>query len=138
MPSIEQCNEVVNHVLAKMLTPGAILTHAHNFNNGVNCKVDMEEADKLYTLYFRLVQIATHKNSDSALRALGRCYEMGWGTPINLTEALRCYRYTIGCSAEDAERVIQKIQGTWQENIEESIVTRPRSLVQRFLEIFKK
>lgn len=103
-----------------------------------NCKKDIEEADKLYALYFKLAQIATHKDSDPAWRALGRCYEMGWGTPINLKETLRCYRDTVGGRREEEERVIQKIQGTWQEDIEDCKAIRQKTLFQRFLEIFKK
>lgn len=37
-----------------MLTPGAILAHAHNFKKGINCNIDNEEAEKLYSLYSRL------------------------------------------------------------------------------------
>ena len=88
--NIEQCNEVVNHVLLKMLTPGAILTHAHNFKNGVNCSVDMEEAENLYSLYFKLTTEAGN-HSLSALHGLGQCYEFGWGTPVDLNAAWECY-----------------------------------------------
>ena len=88
--NIEQCNEVVNHVIVKMLTPGAILTHAHNFKNGVNCSVDMEEAENLYSLYFKLTKEAS-KQSLFALYALGQCYEFGWGTPVDLNVAWECY-----------------------------------------------
>lgn len=133
-----QCDMVVNRVLTKLLTPGTILTHAHNFKDGTNCKKDIVEADKLYALYFKLAQIATQKDSDPAWRALGRCYEMGWGTPVNLEEALRCYKDTVGCRAEDAERVMRKIQGTWREDVEECKAIRPKSLFQQFIEIFKK
>ena len=88
--SIEQCSEVVNHVIVKMLTPGAILTHAHNFKNGVNCSVDMEEAENLYSLYFKLTTEASG-HSLLALYALGQCYEYGWGTPVDLNAAWECY-----------------------------------------------
>lgn len=88
--SIEQCSEVVNHVIVKMLTPGAILTHAHNFKNGVNCSVDMEEAENLYSLYFKLTSEASG-HSLLALYALGQCYEYGWGTPVDLNAAWECY-----------------------------------------------
>lgn len=53
-PIDNQCDEVVNYVLTKMLTPGAILVHAHNFKEGINCNIDNEEAEKLYSLYSRL------------------------------------------------------------------------------------
>lgn len=88
--NIEQCNEVVNHVLVKMLPSGAILTHAHNFKNGINCNVDLEEANKLYSLYFKLTTEA-RDYSLLALYALGQCYEYGWGTPVDLNAAWECY-----------------------------------------------
>lgn len=88
--SIEQCDEIINHVLVKMLTPGSILTHAHNFKNGVNCSVDMEEAENLYSLYFKLTK-ETSKQSLFALYALGQCYEFGWGTSVDLNAAWKCY-----------------------------------------------
>lgn len=88
--NIEQCNEVVNHVLVKMLPSGAILTHAHNFKNGINCNVDLEEAIKLYSLYFKLTTEA-RDYSLLALYALGQCYEYGWGTPVDLNAAWECY-----------------------------------------------
>lgn len=109
----EQCDLIVNRVLSKLLTPGTILTHAHNFKNGVHYKVDLEEAEKLYSLYFKLADEATDKGSDSAWRALGQCYEMGWGTVIDLNKSLECYIYyrdALG-QKEDAERVLRKIQG---------------------------
>lgn len=119
-PSDIRCDKVVNSVLTKMLTPGTILTHAHNFKNGVNCEKDIEEADKLYSLYFQLADEATNlqskNNTDSALKALGKCYEMGWGTPIDLQMALNVYRDTVGCRS-DAERVILKIQGKWNDDM---------------------
>ena len=90
MQNIEQCNVVVNHVLVKMLPPGAILTHAHNFKNGVNCSVDMKEAENLYSLYFKLTTEASN-HSLFALYALGQCYEYGWGTPVDLNAAWECY-----------------------------------------------
>lgn len=107
--SIEQCDEIINHVLVKMLTPGAILTHAHNFKNGTNCKVDLGEAEKLYALYFKLADKASDNGSDTAMRALGHCYEMGWGTSVNLREALACYRTAIIDCREDIKRVEQKM-----------------------------
>ena len=132
----EQCDIVVNRVLTKLLTPGTILTHAHNFKNGVNCKEDMEEAQKLYTLYFKLADKATNKG-DSAWRALGQCYEMGWGTDIDLNKSLECYKFYRG-HKEDAERVIRKIQGIWNENTVKDNTKQSKSLIQRFLELFKK
>ena len=107
--SIDQCDEIVNQVLSKMLTPGVILTHAHNFKNGTNCMVDLEEAEKLYALYFKLADEASNNGSDTAMRALGRCYEMGWGTSVNLREALACYRTAIIDCREDIKRVEQKM-----------------------------
>lgn len=108
-PDIDICDKVVNQVLSKMLSPGAILTHAHNFKNGTNCKVDLEEAEKLYALYFKLADEASNNGSDTAMRALGRCYEMGWGTSVNLGEALACYRAALIDCREDIKRIEQKM-----------------------------
>lgn len=108
-PDIDICDKVVNQVLSKMLSPGTILTHAHNFKNGTNCKVDLEEAEKLYALYFKLADEASNNGSDTAMRALGHCYEMGWGTSVNLGEALACYRAAIIDCREDIKRVEQKM-----------------------------
>lgn len=108
-----QCDVIVNHVLKQLLTPGAILAYANNFNEGINCKVDKQDADKLYSLYFQMADKASDEGSDTALRALGICYEMGWGTPINLKQALCCFRDAIAISKSDEERVVLKIQGQW-------------------------
>jgi len=130
----EQCDEIVNTVLTKMLTPGAILTHAHNFKNGMNGKTDEEEAEKLYSLYFKLADQATDNGSDTAWRALGRCYEMGWGTSINLYHALDCYRDSIGCK-EDAERVSFKIRAGKEDTIrsnDETIIQKVAHTISNF------
>lgn len=137
MQSIEQCDEIINHVLVKMLTPGAILTHAHNFKNGTNCKVDLEEAEKLYALYFKLADKASDNGSDTAMRALGRCYEMGWGTPIDWEMALVCYRETVGCK-EDRERVSRKIREGWQENHKKSEPAPTKSIFHRIINFFNR
>lgn len=115
IPSINQCDEIVNQVLIRMLTPGAILTHAHNFKNGVNYRVNQEEANKLYSLYFKLANEAYDNGSETAVSAVGQCYEMGWGTPQDLRVALMYYEESsrgLGCR-DDAERVSLKIQGEW-------------------------
>lgn len=109
----EQCDMVVNQILQQMLTPGTILAHVRNFEQGIDGINDVMEAQKLFSLYFDLVDEATKKNNnDAAWRALGRCYEMGWGTPINYEMALSCFRDTCCCS-KDIERVILKIRGLW-------------------------
>lgn len=108
-----QCDVIVNHVLNLLLTPGVILAYANNFNEGINCKVDKKEAEKLYSLYFQMANKASDEGSDTALRTLGKCYEMGWGTPINLKQALYCFQDSIAISKSDEERVILKIQGQW-------------------------
>ena len=135
--SIEQCDEIINHVLVKMLTPGAILTHAHNFKNGTNCKVDLEEAEKLYALYFKLADEASNNGSDTAMRALGHCYEMGWGTPIDWEMALACYREAVGC-IEDRERVSRKIREEWQENHKKNEPAPTKSIFHRIINFFNR
>ena len=137
-----QSDDVVNFVLKKLLTPGTILTHAHNFSKGINCKVDEAEANKLYALYFQLADQATDNGSDSAWRALGECYEMGWGTHVDLKKALecyQCYKDAFGCK-EDAERVILKLRGEWNlqndplVKTKQSIITRLKNYLNSICE----
>ncbi len=40
-----QCDVIVNHVLIQLLTPGAIIAYANNSNEGINCKVDKQDAE---------------------------------------------------------------------------------------------
>lgn len=108
-----QCDVIVNHVLKQLLTPGTILAYANNFNEGINCKVDKKNAENLYSLYFQMADKASDEGSDTALRTLGICYEMGWGTPVNLKQTLYCFRDSIAISKSDEERVILKIREQW-------------------------
>lgn len=131
-----QSDDVVNFVLKKLLTPGTILTHAHNFSKGINCKVDEAEANKLYALYFQLANQATVDGSETAWRALGRCYEMGWGTHVDLKKALECYRDSVGCK-EDAERVILKLRREWRPSNDTPINTK-YSIIAKLKNYLKK
>jgi len=41
---------------------------------------------------FRWIQLSARAGGRDAANMLGRCHELGWGTPANLTIAARCYR----------------------------------------------
>lgn len=134
------CDELVNHVLTTMLTPGTILTHAHNFKNGVNCKVDVEEAEKLYALYFSLARLES-KHSPNACRALGQCYEFGWGTPVNLEEAESLYidaNDLLDGRAfnDDIDRVCQKRHSSSLAEQSVAPVTQKQSVLQKLCQFF--
>lgn len=108
-----QCDTIVNVVLKRLLTPGAILAHAQNFSEDTNRKVDKTEVNKLFGLYFELVIQAIDNGSETAWRALGECYEMGWGTYVDFEKALECYQHyrnDFGYK-EDVERIIVKMYG---------------------------
>lgn len=59
-----QCDVIVNHVLKQLLTPGAILAYANNLNEGINCKVDKQDAERLYSLYFQMADKASNDGLD--------------------------------------------------------------------------
>lgn len=123
-----------------MLTPGAILTHAHNFKNGVNCSVDMEEAENLYSLYFKLTTEASN-HSLFALYALGQCYEFGWGTPVDLNaawerySAVRCERPGQSTFIDACTRVTSKMDNSNNHCSSKSIQV-PQKL-SKFQRLFK-
>lgn len=133
----DRCDVVVNYVLTTMLTPGTILTHAHNFANGINCEKDKTEAEELYSLYFCLAKTAADNKSDTACQAVGRCYEMGWGIPMDLQEALVYYRETPGCRA-DVERVVLKIRNEWDYEGDKPKCKEDKSLINRIYSFFTK
>lgn len=41
---------------------------------------------------FRWFQLAARSGGRDAINMVGRCHELGWGTPINLPMAAHCYR----------------------------------------------
>lgn len=41
---------------------------------------------------FKWIQLSARAGGRDAANMLGRCHELGWGTPISLTSAVRCYR----------------------------------------------
>lgn len=41
---------------------------------------------------FRWFRIAAQSGSRDAINMVGRCHELGWGTPVNLPQAARAYR----------------------------------------------
>ncbi|WP_052699182.1 tetratricopeptide repeat protein [Hyphomicrobium sp. 99] len=58
---------------------------AHMLLNGHGTERDPDAA-------FRWFEIAAREGDPAALNMLGRCYERGWGVPVDFAEAARSYR----------------------------------------------
>lgn len=65
--------------------PEAQLGWAHALLDGHGIARDPEAA-------FRWFQLAAQSGRRDAINMVGRCHELGWGTPINLAQAERAYR----------------------------------------------
>ena len=50
----ERSDFIVDAIIQRLLPPGAVLSHAKNFRDGVNCNKDKYEAEKLFRLYFSM------------------------------------------------------------------------------------
>ena len=85
---------IVDAIIRRLLPPGAILSHAQNFMNGGYGFTDVEESKRMYQLFFRL---AEDSENPAALFALGKCYEYGNGTKVDLNMA---YNYYCECRNE--------------------------------------
>lgn len=77
--------------------------------DGYGTKRDPEAA-------FRWFEIAALSKRTDAINMLGRCHELGWGTPIDYAKAVACYRdaaersydwaqYNLGCRLLDGRDV---------------------------------
>ncbi len=64
---------------------GAQLSWALMLLDGHGAERDVDAA-------FRWFQLAARSGNRDAINMVGRCHELGWGTPVNLTIAARCYR----------------------------------------------
>lgn len=101
-------DSVIDSIISQIIAPGTLLTYASNFENGFGVKKDIEEAEKLKQLYFHLAKEAEAKNIPTGIRALGRCYEFGIGTSVDMCKAYELYSDTFatdGLCIEDAKRV---------------------------------
>ncbi|MBE6310983.1 MAG: TIR domain-containing protein [Bacteroidales bacterium] len=88
----EHSDYIVDEIIKRILPPGAILSHAQNFESGFYGHLDIEEAKKLYAICFKIAVHQERIGSDSANGILGYCYEHGYGTEQNLGLAIDYYR----------------------------------------------
>ncbi len=127
---------IVDAILSRLLSPGEILTYYNNFRNGINCKKDLDESERLGKLYFRLASKFDAECRPTAIVALGYCYEYGIGTEIDLEKAYNQYSDYVsndGHGREHAKRVHRKLHP------EQYIQTRKESSVKGiFNKIFNR
>ena len=83
---------IVDEVIKRILPPGAIFSHAQNFESGYYGLLDIEEAKKLYTICFQIAERQEKMGNTSGYGILGYCYEHGYGTDKNLGFAIEYYR----------------------------------------------
>ncbi len=88
----KRCDYIVNEFIMRVLPPGAILSHAQNFEKGFYGYKDLEEAKKLYSLCFKIAEKQEKLGSSAGDGVLGYCYEHGYGTEKNLGMAIDYYR----------------------------------------------
>ena len=103
------CDEIIKHLIPN---PGEILTYHRNFKNGINCKVDLEEANRLGFIYYNWAKRADEANRPTGVIALGLCYEEGIGVDVDLQKAYAQYSdpvITDGLARHMALRVHRKL-----------------------------
>lgn len=88
----KRCNYIVDEFIMRVLPPGAILSHAKNFEKGFYGFKDLEEAKKLYSLCFKIAERQEKSGNTAGYGVLGYCYEHGYGTEKNLGMAIDYYR----------------------------------------------
>ncbi len=80
LDSEKRSDYIVDEIIKRIMPPGAILSHARNFESGFYGHPDIEEAKKLYAVCFKIAEHQERMGSDSASGILGYCYEHGYGT----------------------------------------------------------
>lgn len=101
-------DEICDAILGKLLGIGEIFTYYNNFKNGKNCNRDLIEAERLGKLCFRRADELDSENFVPGTMILGRCYEYGIGTDVDLMKAYRIYSDPIatdGLARKDAQRL---------------------------------
>lgn len=127
---------IVDEIIKRIMPPGAILSHAQNFESGFYGHPDIEEAKKLYAVCFKIAERQARMGSDSANGILGYCYEHGYGTAQNLGLAIDYYR--------EAAKYFPEYQGHYKrlsQQFYKNISSSPEiriSFFQRLKSIIKK
>ena len=109
-----RCDFIVDEIIKRMLPPGAIFSHAQNFEKGFYGQKDIQEAKKLYAISFKIAKYQESMGNTAGFGVLGYCYEHGYGTEQNLNYAIEYYREaakTVHRYQDDYERVYQQLYG---------------------------
>lgn len=75
-----RCDYIVDKIIERVLPPGAIFSHAQNFEKGYYGFIDIEEAKRLYAICFRIAEHQERMGNTTGYGVLGYCYEHGYGT----------------------------------------------------------
>ena len=119
-----RCDFIVDEVIMRVLPPGAILSHAQNFEKGFYGYKDLEEAKKLYFLCFKIAERQEKSGNTAGYGVLGFCYEYGYGTEKNLGMAIDYYREAAKYFPnyqDDYKRVYEQLYGREIETSNETI-----------------
>ena len=88
----EKADQVANTILEKVFPIGSLITFADNFRTGQLGEKDEAEANVLYRF---LIEKSYDSENPVADVFRGKCYEFGWGVPIDLHRALNDYTYAL-------------------------------------------
>lgn len=120
----KRCNYIVDEFIMRVLPPGAILSHAKNFEKGFYGFKDLEEAKKLYSLCFKIAERQEKSGNTAGYGVLGFCYEHGYGTEKNLGMAIDYYREAAKNSPQyqdDYKRLYKQLYGREIETSNETV-----------------
>lgn len=87
-PEETKVDVAIDMVLERLYTPGDILAMANQFRDGYNGIQDINEAERLYKIFFKL---ADESDNPIALFTVGKCYEYGFGVDIDYDKAYMYY-----------------------------------------------
>ena len=90
-----RCDYIVDEIIMRVLPPGAILAHAQNFEKGFYGQIDIQEAQKIYSICFKIAERQEKNGNTAGYGVLGYCYEHGYGTEKRLEMALEYYREAV-------------------------------------------
>ena len=105
---------IVDEIIKRVLPPGAILSHAQNFESGFYGSPDVEEAKKLYSICFQIAERQEKTGNTAGYGVFGYCYEHGYGTEKNLGMARDYYREAAKIFPQyhdDYRRVCEQLYG---------------------------
>ena len=115
---------IVDEIIKRVLPPGAILSHAQNFESGFYGSPDVEEAKKLYSICFQIAERQEKTGNTAGYGVLGYCYEHGYGTEKNLGMAIEYYREAAKSFPqylEDYKRLYKQLYGREIETSNETV-----------------